>query len=66
MKAIINYVVCAVALSVAIALTCGGGFYTLAGLFVDGLLYASGKVFPRVWKSFWVSNIKILSYFNCL
>ena len=66
MKNVIIYLVCTVALFVAIVLTCSGGFTTLAGLCFGGLLYVSGDVFPNVWKSFWKSNIKILSYFNCL
>jgi len=66
MKNIIIYLVCAVALFVAIALTCSGGWLSLAGLCLCGLLYVSGELFPKFWKSFWVSNIKILSYFGCL
>ena len=64
MKNVIIYLVCTVALFVAIVLTCGGGFYTIAGLCWSGLLYVSGEIFPSIWKSFWVSNFKMLSYFN--
>ena len=66
MKNVVNYLICAVALFVAIVLTCGGGWWSLAGLCLGGLLYVSGELFPNVWKSFWVSNIKILSYFGSL
>ena len=66
MGALINYLICTVALFVAIVLTCSGGWWSLAGLVWCGLLYVSGELFPKVWKSFWVSNIKILSYFNSL
>lgn len=66
MKAILNYFICTVALFIAIVLTCSGGWLTLAGLCVDGLLYASGELFPNVWKSFWITNVRILSYFGCL
>lgn len=66
MKNIIIYLVCTVALFVAIVLTCSGGWMSFAGLCWCGLLYASGELFPKFWKSFWVSNIRILSYFNCL
>lgn len=66
MKAILNYFFCTVALFVAIVLTCSGGWISVAGLCFDGLLYVSGDVFPKIWKSFWTSNIKILSYFGCL
>ena len=65
-SAIINYLVCTVALFVAIVLTCSGGWWSLAGLCYDGLLFVSGELFPKVWKSFWISNIRILSYFGCL
>jgi len=66
MKNVINYIVCTVALFVAIVLTCSGGWWSLVGLCYDGLLLASGDVFPNVWKSYWISTTKILSYFNSL
>ena len=66
MGTLINYLICTVALFVAIVLTCSGGWWSLAGLCYDGLLFVSGELFPKVWKSFWISNIRILSYFNCL
>jgi len=66
MKNVVNYIVCTVALFVAIVLTCSGGWLSVAGLCFDGLLYVSGDVFPSIWKSFWISNTKILSYFNSL
>ena len=66
MKNVIIYMICTVALFVAIVLTCSGGWLSLAGLCLCGLLYVSGELFPKFWKSFWVSNIRILSYFNCL
>jgi hypothetical protein len=66
MKNIIIYLICTVALFVAIVLTCSGGWWSLAGLSLSGLLYVSGELFPKFWKSFWVSNAKILSYFGCL
>ena len=66
MNNVIIYMICTVALFVAIVLTCSGGWLSLAGLCLCGLLYVSGELFPKFWKSFWVSNIRILSYFNCL
>ena len=66
MGALINYLICTVALFVAIVLTCSGGWWSLAGLCYDGLLFVSGQLFPKVWKSFWISNIRILSYFGSL
>ena len=66
MGALINYLICTVALFVAIVLTCAGGWWSLVGLCFDLLLYVSGELFPKIWKSFWVSNIKILSYFGSL
>lgn len=65
-SAIINYLVCTVALFVAIVLTCSGGWLSLVGLCYDCLLFVSGELFPNVWKSFWISNIRILSYFGSL
>jgi len=66
MKSVINYLVCTVALFAAIVLTCSGGWLSLTGLCLSGLLYVSGELFPSIWKSYWISNIRILSYFNCL
>lgn len=66
MGALINYLVCTVALFVAIVLTCAGGWMSVAGLCWCGLLYVSGELFPKVWRSFWISNIRILSYFDSL
>ena len=66
MGAIINYLICTVALFAAIVLTCSGGWWSLVGLCLCGLLYVSGELFPKFWKSFWISNAKILSYFGCL
>jgi hypothetical protein len=66
MKNAFNYIICSVALFVAIVLTCSGGWWSLVGLCYDGLLYVSGELFPNIWKSFWLSNIRILSYFNSL
>ena len=66
MKNVINYMICTVALFVAIALTCSGGLWSLVGLCWCGLLYVSGELFPKFWKSFWISNAKILSHFGCL
>lgn len=63
-SAIINYLICTVALFVAIVLTCSGGWWSLVGLCYDGLLYVSGVLFPSIWKSYWISNIKIMSYLN--
>jgi hypothetical protein len=66
MGAVVNYLICTVALFVAIVLTCSGGWFSVAGLCFDGLLFVSGELFPNVWKSFWISNIRILSYFGSL
>lgn len=66
MKNVINYLVCTVALFVAIVLTCSGGWWSLVGLCWCGLLYLSGELYPKFWKSFWVSNLRIMAHFNCL
>ena len=52
MKNVVNYLVCAVALFVAIVLTCSGGWWSLVGLCWCGLLYVSGELFPKFWRSF--------------
>ena len=66
MKPVLNYFVCAAALFVAVALVLGGGLWSLCGLVWCGVLYVSGEIWPRFWRAFWVSNMRILSYFGCL
>lgn len=66
MKTMFNYMICTAALLVAVLLVLGGGFWSLCGLAWCGVLYVSGILYPRFWRAFWVTNIRILSYFNCL
>ena len=60
MKKIALYIICTITLSSVIVLTLAGGWYTFIGLLCCGLLYVSGELFPKVWKNFWVVNLKIL------
>ena len=66
MKRVLNYLVCSTALFVAVALVLGGGLCSLCGLVWCGVLYVSGEIWPRFWREFWVSNMRILSYFGFL
>lgn len=66
MKRVLNYFVCSTALFVAVALVLDGGLWSLCGLVWCGVLYVSGEIWPRFWREFWVSNMRILSYFGCL
>lgn len=66
MKNILNYIICNCSIIVAIALILSGGTWAVAGFLWCGVLYVSGELFPALWKSFWVSNIRILKFFNCL
>ena len=66
MKHVLNYILCTAALFVAVALVFGGGLWSLCGLVWCGVLYVSGEIWPRFWREFWVSNMRILSYFGCL
>ena len=65
-KVFFNYVLCSALLFVAVALLCGGGIWSLIGFSWCGLLVASGGVFPSMWRLYWVTNIRILQYFDCL
>ena len=65
-KLICIYLACTAALFIAVVLLFGGGWYSFAGLAWCGLLYVSGDVFPMIWKTYWISNARILNYFNCL
>lgn len=67
MKTVIIYIVASVLIMVAILMILGGSLlWSFIGFLYSGLLYVSGDIFPSFWRSFWVSNIKILAYFNCL
>ena len=66
MKRVLNYLVCSAALFVAVALVLGGGLWSLCGFVLCGVLYVSGEMWPRFWREFWVSNMRILSYLGLL
>lgn len=66
MKRVLNYLVCSAALFVAVALVLGGGLWSLCGFVLCGVLYVSGEMWPRFWREFWVSNMRILSYLGFL
>lgn len=67
MKRVLNYLVCSLALFVAIALvTCGSFIWSLVGVAWSFMLYMWGVFYPKYWKMFWVTNLRILAYFNCL
>jgi len=66
MKRVLNYLACTALLFVAVLFLCGGGLWSLCGFVWCGLLYVSGEIYPKFWKSFWVSNSRIISYFDCL
>ena len=66
MKRVLNYLVCSAALFVAVALVLVGGLCSLCGFVLCGVLYVSGEMWPRFWREFWVSNMRILSYLGFL
>lgn len=65
-KDVLNYMACTAAIIVAFVLILGGGWWSLFGLFWCGLLVASGEAFPRAWRRFWIANMRIWRYFDCL
>ncbi len=67
MKKMINYIACTIAISLAVVLILSNNLYLIiAGALWCGVLYLSGKIFPKKWKSYWMCNLRILSYFNSL
>lgn len=66
MKRIFNYIICSLAISVAVILTTAGGFYSLIGIAVCGLIYLSALKRPTWWKMFYRTNLRILNYFGLL
>lgn len=66
-KRTLNYLVNLMAIWVAIILMISGSLvWTLCGLAWFLMLYMLGLVCPKWWKMFWVSNLRILAYFNFL
>lgn len=66
MKHVAKYLVCAFALFVALVLLVGGGWWSLIGFIWCVWLYMWGERYPRIWREFWRSNMRILAYFDCL
>lgn len=67
MKTALNYMVCSTALFVAIMLIASGSLlWTMTGFMWCGGLYVSGLAFPRYWRRFWITNLRILSLMGCL
>ena len=66
MKATCIYLACALAIFVGVVLVLCGGLWPVVGLAWFALLYISGLMWPRLWRSFWRSNMRVLAYFNCL
>ena len=66
MRNFLNYVICSFLLLVAVALILSGGWWSMCGLIWSAGLYATSDVFKAMWRRFWVSNTKILNYFECL
>jgi len=64
MKNVVIYLVCTAALFVAVVLTLSGGWWSLVGLAWCALLYISGLAFPKIWKNFWILNLKITKIFE--
>ena len=67
MRTIFNYVVCSASLFLVILLLVGGSLaWMLVGLVLAFCLYMWGQAFPRYWRKFWVTNMKILRSFGCI
>lgn len=67
MKTMINYVVCSVALFITIVLVLQSSLMMkVAGFMFAALLYVSGQLWPTFWRRFWITNARILNYFDCL
>lgn len=67
MRQAINYTICTTALFVVVALICSDSLVGIAiGLLWSGVLYLSGKKYPKFWKRYWMSNMRIMSYFHSL
>lgn len=58
--------ICTVALFVAMVLVLSGNMWTVVGIAWCAMLYVSGVAFPKFWKKFWVTNMRILAHFGCL
>lgn len=66
MKTIVNYIVCTAVIMLAVVLCVSAVPVLMVGgiaLFVG--MYCSGRIWPRYWQTYWVSNRKILRHFDC-
>lgn len=63
---VFNYIVCTLAIFVAIVLSTAGGWCSLAGIALGVGLYVSGMIFPTWWRMFYKTNLRILAYFDLL
>lgn len=66
MKTIINYTFCSLAICIAIIMTISGGWQTLVGICLDGIIWYSMLVMPTWWRMFYKTNLRILNYFGLL
>lgn len=66
MRNLFIYLLCSISIAVAFILVCAGGWWSLVGLCLCGMLYISVEAFPNAWKMFWLSNMKVLKFFKCL
>ena len=64
MKNVAIWTICSLSTFVAVALLATGGLWSLAGLAWSLMLYVSGHIFPKVWRSYWITNMKILRVFG--
>jgi hypothetical protein len=60
-----NYIVCTLALSLVVVLCFSGALLpTFIGIVWAVLLYASGRRWPKFWRRFWVTNLRLLHFFE--
>ena len=65
MKRVINYLACGGAIGIATILSLSGVLtLTVMGLFLFCALLVSARFFPKYWKMFWMTNMRILKLFN--
>lgn len=66
MKTFVSCAICSIALFIGACLLVCGGWYSVASLLWFAMCYVWGEVCPVFWKRFWIQNMRILAYFNCL
>lgn len=61
-----NYIISSLLISVTLLAILGGGWWSMGGFIMLVILVFIFSKWPKMWRDFWLTNARILAYFNCL